>query len=79
MFVSADGATGYVARLAVRPDQRNSGIAQALLVESFDLAREHGATASELSTDSRTGALGLYEGWGWRRSRVWVNRAIDLP
>ena len=51
----------YVARLAVRRDQRGRGLAQALLVDSFALAREHGATVSELSTDSRTGALGLYE------------------
>ncbi len=61
VFISADTSTAYVSRLAVRRDERRQGIAQALLVDSFARAREHGATASELSTDSRTGALGLYE------------------
>ena len=61
VLVSDEGTTGYVDRLAVRRDQRNRGLAQALLVDSFDQARAHGTTTSELSTDSRTGALGLYE------------------
>ena len=51
----------YIARLATRKDQRGRGLAQALLVDSFAVAAEHGAVRSELSTDSRTGALGLYE------------------
>ena len=37
-----------------------------------------GATVSELSTDSRTGALGLYEKVGMQVTSTWVNRAIDL-
>ena len=41
-------------------------------------AKEHGATKSELSTDSRTGALSLYEKVGMVTTSVWVNRAIDL-
>ncbi|WP_090968689.1 GNAT family N-acetyltransferase [Nocardioides exalbidus] len=78
VLVSEDGTTGYVDRLAVRRDQRNRGIAQALLVDSFARAREHGATTSELSTDSRTGALGLYERVGMVAGTIWVNRAVDL-
>ena len=35
VLVSDDGSTGYVDRLAVRRDQRNRGLAQALLVDSF--------------------------------------------
>src|SRR6478672_9239056 len=61
VLVSDNGSTGYVDRLAVRTDQRNRGLAQALLVDSFAQARAHGTQTSELSTDSRTGALGLYE------------------
>jgi GNAT superfamily N-acetyltransferase len=76
--VSDDGATAYVDRLAVRRDQRNRGLAQALLVDCFALARDHGTTRSELSTDSRTGALGLYERVGMVPTSVWVNRGIDL-
>ncbi|QBR93006.1 GNAT family N-acetyltransferase [Nocardioides euryhalodurans] len=68
----------YVARLAVRRDQRHRGLAQALMVDAFAVAREHGAESSCLSTDSRTGALGLYEKVGMEVTSVWVNRAIDL-
>ncbi len=78
VLVSDEGTTGYVDRLAVRKDQRNRGLAQALLVDSFAATREHGTTTSELSTDSRTGALGLYERVGMTVSQVWVNRGIDL-
>lgn len=78
VLVSDNGTTGYVDRLAVRADQRGRGIAQALLVDSFALARAHGTTTSELSTDSRTGALGLYQRVGMETDSVWVNRAIDL-
>ncbi len=78
VLVSDNGATGFVDRLAVRRDQRNRGLAQALLVDSFAQARAHGATTSELSTDSRTGALGLYERVGMVTTSVWVNRGIDL-
>ncbi|GAA1912871.1 GNAT family N-acetyltransferase [Nocardioides hwasunensis] len=78
VLVSDDGRTGYVDRLAVRRDQRGRGLAQALLVDSFAQARARGTTTSELSTDSRTGARGLYERVGMSTNSVWVNRAIDL-
>ncbi len=68
---------GYVARLAVRRDRRGLGLARALLVDSFAAARAHGATRSELSTDSRTGALGLYERVGMEVTSVWRHWAID--
>lgn len=68
----------FVDRLATRKDQRGRGLAQCLLIDAFGVAREHGATRSELSTDSRTGALGLYEKVGMQVTSVWVNRAIDL-
>ena len=79
VLVSDEGTTGYVDRLAVRKDQRNRGLAQALLVDSFAAARDHGTTTSELSTDSRTGALGLYERVGMTVRQVWVNRASTCP
>jgi GNAT superfamily N-acetyltransferase len=78
VLVSDNGRTGYVDRLAVRKDQRNRGLAQALLVDSFAQARAHGTTTSELSTDTRTGALALYEKVGMVAESTWVNRAIDL-
>jgi mycothiol synthase len=78
VLVSDDGATAYVDRLAVRRDQRNRGIAQALLVDSFARGREHGTRTSELSTDSRTGALPMYQRVGMVVDHIWVNRAVDL-
>jgi mycothiol synthase len=69
---------GFIARLATRKDQRGRGLAQALLVDSFRVSTAHGATRSELSTDSRTGALGLYERVGMQVSSTWVNRGIDV-
>jgi mycothiol synthase len=77
VFLSEQG-TAYIARLGTRKDQRNQGLAQALLVDSFAAGREHGAKVFELNTDSRTGALGLYEKVGMVTTGVWVNRAIDL-
>ena len=71
-------ATAFIARLATTKEQRGQGLAQALLVDAFAVGREHGALRSELSTDSRTGALGLYEKVGMVVSSTWVNRALDL-
>ncbi|QIX28380.1 GNAT family N-acetyltransferase [Nocardioides sp. JQ2195] len=68
----------FVERLAVRRDVRGRGLAQALLADSFTQARAHGADRCELSTDSRTGALSLYEKVGMVVTSTWVNRAIDL-
>ncbi len=68
----------YVSRLAVRRDQRHRGLAQALLVDAYARAREHDVPTGGLSTDSRTGALGLYEKVGMRVIMDWVNRAKTL-
>ncbi|MDF1604379.1 GNAT family N-acetyltransferase [Nocardioides sp. YIM 152315] len=72
------GTEGYVDRIATRRDQRGKGVAQAMLVDAFATARAHGALTSGLNTDSRTGALGLYEKVGMRVTQHWVNRAIGL-
>jgi ribosomal protein S18 acetylase RimI-like enzyme len=68
----------YIQSLAVRRDHRHRGLAQALLVDAFARGREHGATRSALSTDSRTGALSLYQKVGMQVCDVWVNRAIGV-
>jgi mycothiol synthase len=72
------GREVYIDRLAVRRDQRNRGLAQALLVDAFALGHERGALRSCLSTDSRTGALSLYLKVGMEVVDVWVNRAIGI-
>lgn len=70
--------TGYVDQVAVRRDQRGLGLARALLADAFGRAREQGATVSELSTDSRTGALGLYEHVGMQVTQTWRHWMTDL-
>jgi GNAT superfamily N-acetyltransferase len=77
-FLIPSGDTGYVDKLAVRKDRRGHGLARALLADAFANARDHGATRCELSTDSRTGALGLYERVGMVVTGTWVHRAVDL-
>lgn len=72
------GDTAFAAKLAVRRDQRGRGLGRALLVDGYRVAREHGATRSEISTDSRTGALGLYEAIGMEVTDTWVNLGIAL-
>ncbi len=76
--VQMSPACAFIARLATRRDQRGKGLAQALLVDAFAEAVQRGAQRCELSTDSRTGALGLYEKVGMVVTSTWVNRAIDL-
>ena len=71
------GGDAFIARLATAKEQRGRGLAQALLVDAFAAGREHGALRSELSTDSRTGALGLYEKVGMVVTSTWVNRGSD--
>lgn len=70
--------TGYVDAIAVRADQRGLGLARALLADAFARARERGARVSELSTDSRTGALSLYEHVGMRVTQTWRHWMTDL-
>jgi GNAT superfamily N-acetyltransferase len=72
------GDTAFASKLAVRRDQRGRGLARALLVDGYQVAREHGASRSEISTDSRTGALGLYEAIGMEVTDTWVNMGIAL-
>lgn len=51
--------------------------ARALLVDSFAVARDHGSTRFERSTDAHTGAVGLYEKVGMQVSATWRHWAID--
>jgi len=68
----------FIERLAVRRDQRHRGLAQALLVDAFAEGRARGAVRQALSTDSRTGALSLYEKVGMEVGDVWLNRGIGV-
>ena len=71
--------SGFVHQLAVERAHRGQGLAQALLADAFGRARDHGATRSELSTDSRTGALDLYTKVGMEVTQTWTHLVTDLP
>jgi GNAT superfamily N-acetyltransferase len=72
------GDEGWVNQVAVRRDQRGLGLGRALLASSFAAARERGATRFGLSTDSRTGALGLYERVGMTARLTYTHWAKRL-
>ncbi len=66
-----DAGEGWISQLATKATHRHRGIAQALLRTAFGWFRERGRTVAGVSTDSRTGALGLYEkrsGCAWYAS-----------
>ena len=71
--------TGYVHQVAVDAAHRGRGLAQALLADAFARAREQGAVRSELSTDTRTGALDLYLKVGMEVTQTWVHLRTSLP
>lgn len=52
---------GWIQQLATKATHRHRGIARALLHRAFAIYRDRGKTVAELNTDSRTGALCLYE------------------
>ncbi len=76
-IVDSQGA-GYVHQLAVQRAHRGRGLAQSLLADAFGQARERGAQRSELSTDSRTGALDLYLKVGMEVTQTWTFLVTDL-
>jgi predicted acetyltransferase len=69
---------GWIDKVAVKATHRNRGIARALLLHSFREAWHRGERVSGLSTDSRTGALTLYEKVGMTVRRSYTSYAKDL-
>ena len=63
---------GWISQLATSVTHRRRGIGQALLRTAFGWFRERGRTIAGVSTDSRTGALGLYEKAGMRVQRSYT-------
>lgn len=76
--IGVSDGEGWVGVIAVRQDRRGLGFGRALLSRAFAAAREHGAGTSALSTDSRTGTLGLYEHVGMRVKQPFVHYAREI-
>jgi mycothiol synthase len=68
----------WVDKLAVARGHRHRGIARALLQTAFARSFDRGYTWTTLSTDSRTGALSLYERVGMTIHRSFNRLALDL-
>ncbi len=70
---------GWIEQIAVRREHRGRGLGGALLAESFRRFQEAGRGSGGVSTDSRTGALGLYEHAGMvvvRSYTRWVKTGL---
>ena len=70
--------SGWVQNVAVDKAHRNHGLAQVLLAEAFKGTRERGLERAELATDSRTGALGLYEKLGMHVTHSYEDWSLTL-
>ena len=68
----------WVDKLAVAATHRHRGVARALLQMAVRRSFERGYDHTSLSTDSRTGALSLYERVGMRVTRSFTNWGLDL-
>ena len=73
-----EGHVGWVDQLAVRPTAWGRGIAGAMLQTAFRGFRDAGLTSAALSTDSRTGALGLYEHVGMSVTESFSRYSLSL-
>jgi ribosomal protein S18 acetylase RimI-like enzyme len=77
-FLLDPGDEIWVEKLAVRRDHRHRGIARAMLHVAFGRSFDRGYDRTTVSTDSRTGALTLYERVGMRVVESFTHHAIDL-
>jgi ribosomal protein S18 acetylase RimI-like enzyme len=68
-------AIGWLDHVSVRRPWRGRGLASALIVRSLTILRDRGMTVASLGVDGQnpTGALGLYERYGFRPRRRWTN------
>ena len=76
-----DAGESWISQLATKATHRHRGIAQAMLLTAFGWFRERGRKTAGVETDSRTGALGLYEKVGMRVIRQYTRytKRLDEP
>jgi mycothiol synthase len=72
------GDEGWVEQIAVKRSHRGRGLGGALLRASFRRFFERGLKTAGLSTESRTGARGVYEHIGMRVTRSFKRYSKDL-
>jgi mycothiol synthase len=69
---------GWIMQLATKATHRRRGIAQSLIRTAFGWFHARGRRIAGVSTDSRTGALGLYEKVGMRVVRQYTRYRKSL-
>jgi len=77
-FDYATEEEGWIHQVATKATHRHRGIARSLLYETFRAFYERGKANCGLSTDSRTGALSLYERVGMHVRRSYTKYAKTL-
>jgi mycothiol synthase len=77
LCLAADGE-GWIDQLAVRASHRRRGLGRALMGLGFAVLSRAGCRRAGVATDSRTGALALYEGVGMRINNSFTNYAKEL-
>jgi GNAT superfamily N-acetyltransferase len=76
--IDQDPDAGWVQQLATKATHRHRGIARALMRHAMTIFWDLGKPGLEVATDSRTGALGLYEKVGMHVTMSYTNYAKDL-
>jgi mycothiol synthase len=71
---------GWLEHVSVRRPWRRQGLASALIVRSMLALREAGMTEAALGVDADnlTGAVGVYERLGFRRTRTTIKYSKDF-
>lgn len=69
---------GWIQQVATKATHRHRGIARGMLQRSFQVFWDLGKHRVGVNTDSRTGALGVYEKVGMKVVRSYTNFAKDL-
>ena len=76
--IDQDPVAGWVQQLATKATHRHRGIGRALMRHAMTVFWDLGKPGLEVATDSRTGALGLYEKVGMHVISSYTNYAKDL-
>lgn len=76
--IDQDPDAGWVQQLATKATHRHRGIGRALMRQAMNVFWDLGKPGLEVSTDSRTGALGLYESVGMNVVTSYTNYAKSL-
>jgi GNAT superfamily N-acetyltransferase len=79
LCIDGDPVDGWIQQVAVARPYRGRGLGRALLVHAFRRFQGMGKRTCSLGTDTRTGALGMYERVGMRVRNTYAHFGKRLP